>query len=173
MAAHQAPPSLWFSRQEHWSGLPFPSPMHESEKWKWSHSVVSDSATPWTMAYQTPPSMGFSRQECWRGVPLPSLTLGLRWVLSLRPSMSIFALVLSVGFSKVVVSQDLNLFKAGNGKVAQIWQVDLAGLICGNDITHPLIHSSRLYWEPDLFKIMSVLGKLERHDLSSKPYTKY
>ena len=32
MTAHQAPPSLGFSRQEHWSGLPFPSPMHESEK---------------------------------------------------------------------------------------------------------------------------------------------
>ena len=32
MAAHQAPPSLGFSRQEHWSGLPFPSPMHESER---------------------------------------------------------------------------------------------------------------------------------------------
>ena len=31
MAAHQAPPSLGFSRQEHWSGLPFSSPMHESE----------------------------------------------------------------------------------------------------------------------------------------------
>ena len=31
MAAHQAPPSLGFSRQEHWSGLSFPSPMHESE----------------------------------------------------------------------------------------------------------------------------------------------
>ena len=27
----QAPPSLGFSRQEHWSGLPFPSPMRESE----------------------------------------------------------------------------------------------------------------------------------------------
>ena len=26
-AAHQALPSLGFSRQEHWSGLPFPSPM--------------------------------------------------------------------------------------------------------------------------------------------------
>ena len=25
-------PSLGFSRQEHWSGLPFPSPMHKSEK---------------------------------------------------------------------------------------------------------------------------------------------
>ena len=31
MAAHQAPPSLGFSRQQHWSGLPFPSPMRESE----------------------------------------------------------------------------------------------------------------------------------------------
>ena len=30
-AAHQAPPTLGFSRQEHWSGLPFPSPMCESE----------------------------------------------------------------------------------------------------------------------------------------------
>ena len=45
-AAHQVPPSLGFSRQEHWSGLPFPSPMHESEKWKWSHSVVSHSSQP-------------------------------------------------------------------------------------------------------------------------------
>ena len=30
--AHQAPPSLGFSRQEHGSGLPSPSPMPESEK---------------------------------------------------------------------------------------------------------------------------------------------
>ena len=29
--SHQAPLSLGFSRQEHWSGLPFPSPMQESE----------------------------------------------------------------------------------------------------------------------------------------------
>ena len=46
IAAQQAPPSLGFSRQEHWSGLPFPSPMHESEKWKWSHSVVPNSSRP-------------------------------------------------------------------------------------------------------------------------------
>ena len=45
-AAHQAPPSLGFSRQEHWSGVPFPSPMHESGKGKWSHSVVSYSLRP-------------------------------------------------------------------------------------------------------------------------------
>ena len=72
-AAHQGPPSLGFSRQEHWSGLPFPSPMHESEKWKWSRSVVSNFETPWTAAYQAPPSMGFSRQEYWSGLPLPCL----------------------------------------------------------------------------------------------------
>ena len=45
-AAYQVPPSLAFSRQEYWSGLPFPSPVHESEKWKWSCSVVSDSERP-------------------------------------------------------------------------------------------------------------------------------
>ena len=45
-AAQQAPSSLGFSRQEHWSGLPFPSPTHESEKWKGSRSVVSDSERP-------------------------------------------------------------------------------------------------------------------------------
>ena len=45
-AAHQASLSLGFSRQEHWSGLPFPSPMQQSEKWKWSCSVVSDPQRP-------------------------------------------------------------------------------------------------------------------------------
>ena len=63
-------PSLEFSRQEHWSGLPFPSPVHKSE------SEVAQScltlATPWTAAYQAPPPMGFSRQEYWSGVPVPS-----------------------------------------------------------------------------------------------------
>ena len=66
-------PSLGFSRQEHWSGLPFPSPRHESEKWKWSRSVMSDSAITWTAAHQAPLSMGLSMQEYWSGVPLPSL----------------------------------------------------------------------------------------------------
>ena len=39
-------PTLGFSRQEHWSELPFPSPTQESEKWKWSRSVVSDPQWP-------------------------------------------------------------------------------------------------------------------------------
>ena len=45
-AAHQAPPSLGFYRQEPWSGSPFPSPVHESENSKSSRSVVSDSSRP-------------------------------------------------------------------------------------------------------------------------------
>ena len=70
-AAHQALPSLGFSGQEHCSGLPFPSPMHESEKWKWSRSIrvcyflsrVPFFVTPWTVASQAPLSMEVPRQE--------------------------------------------------------------------------------------------------------------
>ena len=29
---YQGSPSMGFSRQEYWTGLPFPSPMHASEK---------------------------------------------------------------------------------------------------------------------------------------------
>ena len=43
--------------------------MRESESV--SHSVLSDSVTPWTVARQAPPSMEFSRQECWSGLPCP------------------------------------------------------------------------------------------------------
>ena len=39
-------PSLGFSRQEHWSPLPFPFPMHENETWKCNRSVVSNSLRP-------------------------------------------------------------------------------------------------------------------------------
>ena len=38
-----------------------------------SHSLmVSDFATPWTVAHQAPLSMGFPRQEYWKGLPFPS-----------------------------------------------------------------------------------------------------
>ena len=42
------------------------------QKWKWSRSVVSDSATPWTVAYEVPLPMEFSRQDYWSGLPFPS-----------------------------------------------------------------------------------------------------
>ena len=36
------------------------------------HKIMSDSATPWTVAYQTALSVGFSRQEYCSGLPFPS-----------------------------------------------------------------------------------------------------
>ena len=72
-ATHQAPLFLGFSRQEYWSGLPFPSPMHACLLRHFS--CVRLCATPWTAAHQAPLSMEFSRQEYWRRVlekPFPS-----------------------------------------------------------------------------------------------------
>ena len=74
--ALQAPLSLGFSRQEYWSGLPFPSPVIKYEVSEMSEvkslSRVQLFATPWTVTYQVPPSLGFSRQEHWSGLPFPS-----------------------------------------------------------------------------------------------------
>ena len=70
MAAHQAPPSLGLSRQEHWSGLSFPFPVHACMLSRLSHVWLC--ATLWTTAHQVPASTGFSRQEYWSGLPFPS-----------------------------------------------------------------------------------------------------
>ena len=75
-AAHQAPPSMGFSRQEYWSGLPLLSPIYMYTHthiyiYIWyvlSHfSHVQLFVTPWTVDHQAPLSMGFSRQEYWSG----------------------------------------------------------------------------------------------------------
>ena len=67
-AAHQAPPSLGFSRQEHWSGLPFPSPMHPHMLSRFSCVQLCD---PTDDSHQAPPSTGFFRQEYCSGLPFP------------------------------------------------------------------------------------------------------
>ena len=68
----QAPPSMGFSRQEYWSGVPFPSPCMKVR----SESGVAQScptlSDPMDCSLQAPPSMGFSRQKYWSGVPFPS-----------------------------------------------------------------------------------------------------
>ena len=75
MTAHQAPPSLGFSRQEHWSGLPFHSPMYAYVLSRFSH--VQLHATLWTAAHQAPLSTGVSRQEYWSGLPFPTYSAPL------------------------------------------------------------------------------------------------
>ena len=56
-----------FSRQEHWSGLPFLSPMYTCMLSRFSH--VQLCATLWTAAHQAPLPTGFSGQEYWSGLP--------------------------------------------------------------------------------------------------------
>ena len=67
-AAHQAPPSMGFSRQEHCSGVPLLFPLLLLS----CFSRARLCATPETAAHQAPPSLGFSRQEHWSGLPFPS-----------------------------------------------------------------------------------------------------
>ena len=56
-AARQASLSMGFSRQEYWSGLPFPSPKAELSSVQFSsgHSVVSDSLRPHESQHTRPP----------------------------------------------------------------------------------------------------------------------
>ena len=65
-AAHQAPPSLGFSRQEQWSG--FMKVKSESEVSQSCPTLCNpmDCSPPGSSA------MGFSRQEYWSGEPSPS-----------------------------------------------------------------------------------------------------
>ena len=80
-AAYQAPPSMGFSRQEYWSGLPFPSPMQASEKCKWSRSVISDS--------QRPHELQPTRLLCPWDFPGKSTGVGSHWLLQLYLSISL------------------------------------------------------------------------------------
>ena len=70
-AAHQAPPSMGFSRQEYWSGVPLPSPNTEARyryndidiyryndrrlSVQFSQSVTSDSLQPHELQHARPP----------------------------------------------------------------------------------------------------------------------
>ena len=148
-AAHQAPPSLGFSRQEHWSGLPFPSPMLENEKWKWSRSVMSNQpfATPWIAAYQAPLSMGFSKQEYWSGVPLPSPS----HVLTHTQTQTHTHTYISLWFTVTTLRTFRSAWKKITVSKQKLWEIffrlkkkslracsasDKAGLILFNDMIH-------------------------------------
>ena len=73
-------PGILQARTLEWGAISFSN--DESENWKRSCSVVSDSR-PQGLQHQAPPSMGFSRQEYWSGVPLSSLDQGPNNLISL------------------------------------------------------------------------------------------
>ena len=87
--ACQASLSMEFSRQEYWSGLPFPEYLPNPGIKPECAALQADSllseppevnslshvrlfATPWPISHEAPPSMGFSRQAYWSGLPFPS-----------------------------------------------------------------------------------------------------
>ena len=78
-AASQAPPSVGFSRQEHWSGCQgLLRQMETIAVWfiVLYHCVLLLShvwlfATPWTVTCQAPLSIGFFKEEYWSGLPFP------------------------------------------------------------------------------------------------------
>ena len=81
-AAHQAPLSTGFSRQEYWSGLPFPSPMGPAYKplivkkgklvrgfrkqWSDGHEVESEvTGRSWLSPGSPPAHPGLGQQVSW------------------------------------------------------------------------------------------------------------
>ena len=82
-AAYQAPPSIGFSRQEYWSGLPLPSLCcllnHHKTKWyerQWSLISHSNVGRPWFLCYTD--SCGFTRMSVsWGGRSKMAWLIGL------------------------------------------------------------------------------------------------
>ena len=131
MAAHQAPPSLGFSRQEYWSGLPLPSPR----------------------TYSTWPQKkgcNFTAQhDCFTEPARVDTSLDWNWILfgSVREDevLSYCSIVMSCSFSKVSEKKIAYFF----------WSTfHIAGSICFLNLPHRdnLIHSvykvRRRQWHP-------------------------
>ena len=94
MGAHQAPPSLGFSWQEHWSGLPFPSPKRRAQVSKKPHLFAGVLVRNWGT---------FPGQPCLEGARWPQET----------PGPSAFMLVLSLLFSGDSIHREPTLGQAG------------------------------------------------------------
>ena len=100
MAAHQAPPSLGFSRQEHWSGLPFPSqscpilwdPMDCSPPGSSVHEILQVRILKWA-------AIPFSRDLPFKkgiGIFFSFFTLLFHTVMSVLVSRALFPFVLDL-----------------------------------------------------------------------------
>ena len=70
-AAHQAPPSLGFCKQEHWSGLPFPSPQ------PWAAQLNFKIHKAGTRFWHSPQSIGMCRSSSFK-------SFGLNFCLNFR-----------------------------------------------------------------------------------------
>ena len=100
---------MGYSRQEHWSGLPFPSPVRESEKWKWSRAVVSDSYRPHGLATHYKFRMKITRSSSHTEL------LSVSVVTIIFPPPSLACCVLCTGCASLPISSPLNPFAVLQG----------------------------------------------------------
>ena len=75
-AAHQALPSLGFSRQEHWSGLPFPSPMHAYSPDYCTQQGSHSNMTATAKSLQSCPTLCVPTDGSPPGSPVPGILPG-------------------------------------------------------------------------------------------------
>ena len=81
MAAHQTPPSLGFSRQEYWSGLPFPSPSNDRPELKPTSLHAGE------VSFQVVPERVLSRTIL-ISEQTQEKTLGTAWLLARRDGLT-------------------------------------------------------------------------------------
>ena len=75
-AAYQAPPSMGFSRQEYWSGVPLPSPDF------WLLDIINNSELRWLYYYNVP----FYLHRSWKKLKILLLLKTCYFLVSLKMS---------------------------------------------------------------------------------------
>ena len=140
-AAHQAPLSLGFSRQEYWSRVPFPSPMHACMLGCFSH--VQLCVTPWMAAHRLP---------CPQDSPGKNTEVGCNFLLQWHYHFSkypVFSLMkwenISITFAGYIESQ---LLRQKHLKWRILWEILLTSqhFSC---LTYKLraVSQSQHYWD--------------------------
>ena len=76
-AAYQAPPSMGFSRQEHWSGVPLPSPLSATKHSTYHLHLAIGTITQNTMARSLAKT---EKRECQNSVKPVLLNVNLNWM---------------------------------------------------------------------------------------------
>ena len=146
--------------QEHWSGLPFPSPMDESEKWKWTcSSRVRLFVTAWTAAYQA----GSSAHGIFQARVLESTQTGVYpnpWSLSVIPSNHLILcrplLLLPSIFPRISVFSNESALR---NRWPKYWSFSL-NMSPSNE--HPGLISFTMDWL-DLLAVQGTLKSLVQH----------
>ena len=159
--AHQAPPSMEFSRQEYWSGLPFPRLVITSLP-RSKHLLISWLQSPSTVILE-PRKIKSSKVStvspfiC-HEVMGPDAMILVFWMLSVKPTFSLSCFTF---IKRLVSSSSLSANFANNGLSSQsygfssshiwMWELDYKETQC----------FGQLMWRTDSLEKTLMLGKTE------------